>query len=214
MPDLPSAWQSLIQQPHQSTAWLWCWEITLDSTTVSTPTVAIVNNPTAVVVDGITFNPLPIIHTAITENAYGDLPQLEVQIDNTSKFLASYVEDADGFLERECTLRLTNEDDLSNFITYNFLVKECSITLEAAVLRLEVDNWFERVVPKDSYQIHRCRHQFGSARCGYLVSATGAYSDCDQSIQQCIERGDDMRSRNLGQGPPRSFGGFLGIPST
>lgn len=210
---IPAAWEVFIQKAHQTAEWLWLWELVLDEGTGGRPIVRLVNHPEEVDLgSSVIYYPFPIVHSAIEENSDGDMPQMEVQLDNSSKLLAPYVDQGGGFLNRLVTLRLANADDLSVWFQFDFTVTACALTTQSATLRLEVDNWFQRQVPLDVFHTYRCRHIFGDARCGYVVNTSAAYRDCEKHIDDCWLRGQDMIARNLGARQPASFGGFLGIP--
>jgi hypothetical protein len=210
--DIPSVWQGFVQKAHQLTPWVWCWRITLRSTPASTPTCYLVNHPEEVTVDGDTYRPFPVLHSALEQNSDGDLPQMEIQIDNSSKLVAPYVDQGGGFLDRDVKATLVNTDDLTQSFSFYFKVAGCTLTTTAATLRLEIDNWFQRKIPVDTFNIVRCRHRFGGPRCKYLVNDLAAYTDCGKTITDCKARHADMIARNLGANVLSSYGAFLGIP--
>lgn len=210
---IPAVWQDFIQLTHQTAAWLWCWRVQLRETTSTSPFSRLVNHPNEIDLGGgEIYRPYPIIHSALEQNSDGDLPQMELQIDNTSKLLAPYVDQEGGFLNRKIISKLVNADDLTATFPFSWTIVACALTTQIATLRLEIDNWFERKVPMDVFHTFRCRHRFGDGRCGYVINSAAAFRDCDKNIDECIARGADMAARNLGARQPASFGGFLGIP--
>ena len=66
--------------------------------------------------------------------------------------------------------------------------------------------------PQDRYVASRCRWEFGSGQCGYVVNAVAAYTTCPKTLSACIARGQDHAARGLPVLHPARFGGFPGIP--
>lgn len=211
---LPSAWRPETQRIHQQYPWQWLWEIEADRTAVARTLFRVTAGPGIVTYAGMTFYPLPLTQTPIKVSGEGDLPQVDLTISHTQRILAPYFEVGSGFLDRPAMGHLVNLVDLSQALSFPFEVRRADVSHEGAVIRLEMPNFFRRLVPQERYSPQRCRHRFGGAACGYVINAAAAFTTCAKHPQDCILRGADMASRNLPRLQPGRFGGFLGIPES
>jgi len=214
MPSLPTSWRTASQLLHQASGWAWLWEITADRATGGRTVFRITAQPTTVVYAGMTFYPVPMMQGAIAENAEGDLPQLALTIDNSSRFLAGYFSVGAGFMGQKALGWLVNLGDLTQAALFRFVVAGASLTETAVDLRLEMTNLSKFQLPQQRYSARVCRWLFGGPECGYVINAAAAYTTCDRTLGQCNARGQDMANRNLPKLQPRRFGGFPGISET
>lgn len=218
---LPTGWQQQIQKIHQSAPWVWAWNFQLQKNAVVNTRAYLVAYHSPMTLFGLTFYPYPMKMSAITESGEGDLPQMQVQLSNTTRSLAHYFEtvpEDEGIVGSIARAWLVNVSDETRVSTFEFEVAGATLTDEAITLRMEMPNFFKRRVPQDRFNQQRCRHRFGTGTaerpspCQYIVNASSGFTDCGKTFDECVARGDDEASRGLTRLHPMRFGGFLGIP--
>lgn len=167
----------------------------------------------------VTYYPFPFLMGEIEQTQEGDLPSLELNVDNTARTLMSVLHDGGGFQGNRATLVLTHTGSLASppypnhqFFTYRFTIASAAATNSAVQLRLESPSFFQQRVPRDRFLGKRCRWLFGSRECGYPITPFSAFTTCNKDLADCIERGEDEVARFLPRLHPRRFGGFPGIP--
>jgi phage-related protein len=226
---LPSSFVSEIEKPHGTQPLIWLVELEVarpaGSGAVTTPglIVRLCNYGSAITwpasaPSATTWNPLSFSFTQIEQTNEGDLPQLELTVDNTTKTLMRYLHAGEGLEGNYCTIYLVPQAGLSiaypnhEYQRWDMTVAGAYATEEAIAFRLERANFFTRQSPQDRYVASRCRWEFGSGECGYVVNAVAAYTTCPKTLSACIARGQDHAARGLPVLHPARFGGFPGIP--
>jgi hypothetical protein len=165
-----------------------------------------------------TFEPYSFTISPIESNSEGDLPQIDLSIDNAARTLMRYLHEAQGCEGNYCKIWLVSESGLEiphpdgEELLWNFNVSAASANSDVVTFRLEKANFFSRSSPQDRFVAGRCRWQFGGRECGYVINAVAAYSSCPKDLDSCINRGLDHANRGLPVLHPRRFGGFPGIP--
>jgi phage-related protein len=154
----------------------------------------------------------------VEQNLEGDLPQLDLAVDNTARTLMRYLHGGDGLEGNYCTIYLVPANALNlahpneEYTRLDLQIAGCSANDEVVQFRLERANFFTRNSPQDRFTAARCRWEFGSKECGYVINAVAAFTTCPKLIAACQARGADHRSRGLPVLHPMRFGGFPGIP--
>lgn len=221
---LPQSFLDVIEQPQQATPYVWLVEIELDRGSVVLPPVLMrVTNEAEVVTWPVgdpaasTWDPFPFAFSGFEQNQEGDLPQVQLSVDNTSRTLMRYLHDGGGLEGHRVTLFLIPRSGLSiaypdhEYQRWDFEVETTQATDEAIGIRLERPNFFARTSPVDRYVQGLCRWEYGSRFCGYVLNEFAAYARCPKTIGACIERGVDLGNRGLPQVLPGNFGGKPGI---
>lgn len=211
MPTLPATWKAATQQLHQSSPWAWLWQIVVDRATGARTVFRITAQPTPVVYASMTFYPVPMTQSAITENAEGDLPEVTLAVDNTSRLTRGYFDQGAGFMGQEVLGWLVNLSDLTQASLFRFTVAGASMNETQAEFKLERLNLSKFQLPQNRYSAKVCRWVFGGPECGYVLNAAAGYQTCPRTLAACSARGADMAARNLPKLQPRRFGGFPGI---
>jgi len=160
-----------------------------------------------------TFYPLPVVHDPIELNSDGDLPTMNLSIDNSTRALTRWLQKGDGFMNRLAVGILVNTEDLSNRLFFTFQIIAATASVSTVNLTLEVPNLMQRVIPEDRYDARRCRFAFGGPDCGYPITATAGFTTCPKTIGACRARGDDEVTRGVGRKHPARFGAFPGVPN-
>jgi hypothetical protein len=222
---LPSTVEQQGERPHATQPWVWLLQLQVSKGDIATPSVLLrsssldvplewpASNPTVQ-----TWYPWPFTFSPIEQNQEGDLPQVQLSIDNSTRFLMPYLHN--GKIEgNQAVLMLVPTAALAipypdhEFLHWDLRVGGVQATSSAITLRLERPNFFARTSPTDRYIPKRCRWSFGSHQCGYVQNAFAAFTSCDKSLAACIERGDDMTLRGLPPVLPGNYGGHPGIAS-
>jgi phage-related protein len=227
---LPGTLRTATERPHARAPWVWLWDLEVERRTKTLPPVVFLFNSTerellwpptsGGAAPARTFYPFPFDQTEIEQTQEGDLPALDLALDNTARTLMRYLHSGRGFEGNRATLYLTHADALlapvypnEQAIRFDFVVASAVASETSVTLRLEQPNFFQVRVPADRFVARRCRWKFGSPECGYPVTAVAAFTDCNKTIDDCIERGEDEAFRRLPVLHPRRFGGFPGIPT-
>lgn len=163
--------------------------------------------------------PINFTFNAIEQDQEGNLPQLDLSIDNTTRALMRVLHSGDGMEGNYCHIYLVPRSTLSIaspnhvFQVWKLDVAATFATDEAITFRLEKTNFFQKMVPQDRFHAERCRWSFGSPECGYVINNIAAYTTCPKTVAACKLRGQDHAARGLPVLHPRRFGGFPGIPT-
>ena len=222
---LPQEFITEAEKPHQSEPWIWCWEIVVDDPVPpATPTwIRVTSNPEIVTMplpgsgaSPAVFYPFPMTHSPIENSGEGNLPRLDISLDNTGRTLSTYLETGDIEGNR-ATLWLLNRKTFGSsvpaYIQWDFEIAGVTMGRDAVAIRCEMPPFFERRVPTERYNAQRCRWlEFGGPECGYVINSAAAYTTCDRTLEACADRGADEASRKIPVLHPYRFGGFPGIP--
>jgi hypothetical protein len=221
---LPNSIASQIKRPHGTNDAIWLLELELQAGTELLPPVL------ARLCDGAetitwpvgdpspkTWHPFPFSFGPIEETQEGDMTQLELQIDNSTRFLMRWLHDGNGLEGRRATLYLTFRNGLPivypnhEFQRFKLVVLGAAAAGDAVSLRLGLPNWFQLQLPMDRYVPSKCRWDFAGPQCGYVLNSFAGFTSCPKTIAACIERGQDHYARGLPLVLPGNYGGHPGI---
>lgn len=220
------------EAPNSADDYLWFVEVTLklsqrltiSPATYSEPLVLRVVNDTQVITWPVsnpttqTWSPFNFTISPIESNGEGDLPTLQLTVDNTGRVLMPTLHDGNALEGNPVSLYLVPRSGLSieypdhEFQQWDFQIASVSANDEQVSFKLERANFFAKVVPQDRFVARRCRWQFGSTECGYVINNTAAFTTCPKTLAACVDRGEDHLNRGLPVLHPGRFGGFPGIP--
>jgi hypothetical protein len=231
---LPQTFKDEGERPQQSNPWLWLLDLVVSRGDVGLPPVILrcTNGHGALTwplgtpdltdhprpQGARTWYPFPFAHSGIEQNQEGDLPQVELTIDNSTRFLMSYLHSGDGLEGNRATLFLVPSNALSltfpnhEFQAMDFAVAGAVANETAIGIRLERPNFFARSSPMDRYVPSRCRWPYGSEFCGYVLNGFAAFPKCPKTIDACIARGADLVARGYPASIlPANYGGHPGV---
>jgi hypothetical protein len=228
---LPDAFDDA-ELPNGSEDYLWLVEVTLqksnrtgtDPAAFTPPLVLRVCNNYEPIVWPVSnpltqnWSPYSFAISPIESSSEGDLPVLQLQIDNTGRDLMATLHDGVTLEGNPVSLYLVPRNALTiaypnhEFQWWAFQVSNVQADSERVTLRLERINFFAKTVPQDRFIARRCRWQFGSTQCGYIINSNAAFTTCEKTVAACTERGLDHLSRGLPRIHPERYGGFPGIP--
>ena len=224
---LPQSFTNEVERPHGATPMLWLVEVELAraysvaGTIIPSVTTQIGSyheviswTPAGHFIPG-TFYPFNFSFTPIEQTQEGDLPQVDLTIDNAARTLMRVLHTGDGFEGNYCKVWLVPFSALgvnNEFQVWDLQVAAAFANDEAITFRLERANFFTRQAPQDRFVAARCRWGFGSRECGYVINSLAAFATCPKDVDSCTARGQDHRARGLPVLHPRRFGGFPGIP--
>jgi phage-related protein len=218
---LPASFKSQVEKPHGAADFLWLVEIVLDRGTDTRPPVI------ARICDGVaelqwpygdpdltTWYPFPFTFTPIEQSQDGDLSQVTMTIDNSTRALMRWLHDGNGIEGNPVTIYGVYRNGLS--IPYpnqearkiEVQVLGAAANSEAVTIRLGLPNWFQVSSPTDRYIPAKCRWGYGTEFCGYVLNAFAAFPSCPKTLVACAERAEDMLSRGL----PSQLGNYGGHP--
>lgn len=219
---LPASLKTEFERPQGSQGSVWLLELTLDRGDVDSPPVITrlcdgnaelqwpLGDP-----DTTTWYPFPFTFSPVEQNNDGDLTQVQLTIDNSTRMLMRWLHAGDGLEGNAARLILVPRAALSiaypdhEFESVDLEVMAASASGDAVALRLGAPNWFQVFTPADRHGA-KCRWQFGSGGCVYVRNAFSAFTTCPGLIDACIARGADMVARGLQDTVP-GFGGKIGL---
>jgi hypothetical protein len=220
---IPPSLRTEFERPQGGDGSVWLLELTLDRGTVTTPPVI------ARLCDGnaelqwplgdpetTTWYPFPFTFSPVEETSEGDLTQVQVSIDNSTRLLMRWLHAGGGFEGNPAKLFLVPRSGLSiaypahEFESIELQVMACGATDEVVTLRLGSPNWFNLSSPSERH-LPNCKHEYGSPECGYVLNSFAAFPTCPKTIDACAERGEDMVARGLPAILPGNFGGKIGL---
>lgn len=226
--NLPLLMQQAGEVPQQAQPWIWLCELEVVRRSATLPAVLLRMTssdqvvewpPAATAPPRLSWYPMAFGHSEIDSSQQGDLPSVDLTIDNTARTLMRYLHSGDGFEGNRATLFLVHGSSITSpaypahqYQRWDFVIAAASATDAAVVLRLEQPNLFEDRLPADRFVAQRCRWRFGGPECGYPITPAAAFTTCDKSLLACIARGADEADRRLPVLHPRRYGGFPGIP--
>ena len=227
---LASEFKDAIEKPHASDALHWLVELQLAKSYLDGETVmpavimricsapSLLTWPLSYPGGAPTWDPYAFTFTPIEQSGEGDLPQIDLSVDNSTRVLMRYLHAGNGLEGNYCTVFLVPANAISVaypshvYQRWDLQIAGAQASSDAVAFRLERANFFSRLAPQDRYVAGRCRWPFGSAECGYVINDVAAYTTCPKTIDACIARGADHASRGLPVLHPGRFGGFPGIP--
>lgn len=228
MPTLPVTMRTAAEKPHQPLAWIWLWQIELQRRSATLPAVVLRMTsaertiewpPAGTAPPRLSWYPVQFTHGSLENSAEGDLPSVDLTIDNTARTLMPILHSGDGFEGNAASLYLVHESALESpaypdheFQLWDFVIAEANASESTVTLRLEQPNFLDLRIPSARFLASRCRLQFGGPDCGYPITAVAAFTTCTKDVAACIARGDDEVARGLPRLHPERYGGFPGIP--
>lgn len=228
---IPPSIQAEAERPHGTNRAIWFVEVecakpfrTGPSTVVPGVLLRITNWHEEVVwpllaPDTWTWSPFNFAFSPIEQTQDGDLPALDMSIDNVTRMLMRFLHEGDGLEGNRVRLYLVNEAGLGltypdhEFMSWELDIASAQANDEAVSFRLEKVNFFSRLAPQDRYTAGRCRWEYGGIDCGYVLNAVAGFQTCPKTLSACADRGLDHLARGLPVLHPRRFGGFPGIPT-
>jgi hypothetical protein len=226
---LPASFKTEIERPHGVSPMVWFVELQLARaynvglTVVPDTIVRVTSHHTQIAwpvssPGSETWDPFNFTFTPIEQDQEGNLPQIDLSVDNSTRLLMRYLHSGFGLEGNYCRIYLVPGNGLSiahpnhEYQRWDLTVAGVVANDEAVTFRLERANFFTRQAPQDRYVASRCRWEFGSTECGYIINDVAGYTSCPKTVEACIARGEDHASRGLPVLHPRRFGGFPGIP--
>jgi len=173
-----------------------------------------VSNPTAQ-----SWQPFNFDISPMEETSEGDLPTVQLSVDNTGRVLMPTLHAGDALEGNPVTMYLVPRSALATAYTYHqfqkfeFTIASAPADSESVTLKLERANFYPRRAPQERFGASRCRWQLGDrGTCGYVINQFAAFTTCNKTIVNCAARGEDHAARGLPVLHPGRFGGFPGIP--
>tara|TARA_R110000796_G_scaffold229663_3_gene347063 strand:+ start:202 stop:903 length:702 start_codon:yes stop_codon:yes gene_type:complete len=226
---LPATFDSR-EEPNSTDAYIWFVRVVLqkpyriDPSTIAPALIAqiaSVSETTAWPLNGPSYSPWEPFNfqiSAINANQEGDLPSVQLTVDNVGRVLMQHLHNGEGLEGNAVTMFLVPTSSLlidypnEEFRRFDFEIASASADDEVVSFKLERANFFTRQTPQDRFSARRCRWLFGGQNCGYIQNTNAAYTTCDKSLSDCSLRGADHAARGLAVIHPQRFGAFPGIP--
>lgn len=179
-------------------AWLTLLEITVPGN--STPILLARNNQN-ITWDGRAWRAFPFNLGDITGNSNNEIPNLQIQISNTTREIQAILEATDGAagVKIEVILIHTTHAEAIWRGTYAVLYAACDQDWATFTCGLEYPTTARR--PIEAYQKYICRFIYGDIKCNIADATKTIYPTCSKTISDCKTRGNQAR-----------FGGELNIP--
>lgn len=219
---LAASFKAEIERPQGGSGSVWLLELTLDRGDIDSPPVITrlcdgnaeiqwpLGDPGTT-----TWSPFPFTFSPVEQTNEGDLTQVQLTIDNSTRLLMRWLHAGNGFEGNPARLILVPRAALGiaypnhEFEAVDLEVMAASADGTAVSLRLGAPNWFQIFTPQDRHG-SKCRWRFGTEGCVYVRNAFAAYTTCPGLIDACIARGADMIARGMQDTVP-GFGGKIGL---
>ncbi|EJP76182.1 DUF1833 family protein [Campylobacter sp. FOBRC14] len=178
--------------------------VALEIAIPDTPIVRIVRNSENIIFKNNEFIAFPFNISEI-KTAKGEVPQFQLQIDNTSRAMQNYVQMYDRYLRVhgvdnsaiKATVYVLNTKDLNESILEEYFeLTDFNSDSQYVTFNLGSQNLFNMSYPIRKMYKDYCPFKFKDECCGYTGNATG----CNKSLADCRAKNNSVR-----------FGGFLGI---
>lgn len=173
--------------------------ILLDIVLDEDDTVRICYNTEDVTWNGHLYQAFPFTLGEVSETTDGSEPNVDLQVDNTSRALQSVVEAANGANNYPVIIRVVNTENLNSStpeLEEYFTVQKTTVTEKFITFTLGCEYSARTRRPMNRYMKNNCPFKFKGIRCGY----NGANTSCDHSLTDCRNNNNSTR-----------FGGFPGI---
>lgn len=226
---LPSGMRAIVEKSHMRKPFLWLVRMQIQTAADQPPLVFPITSytqevrwpppgtdaagPGDIYVE--TFYPYPFKFQNLKESSEGQLPQVDIAFDNSTRLLMDMGYQCGGFEGAEVVLTLLHEETIgvdTEYVRWDFEALPGKADANVMTLRLGTRNLFQVKVPSDRYVANRCKSiPFGGKRCGYVINEVAAFTKCDFTLTACKARGDDEVARGLPRLHPERFGGFIGI---
>ena len=153
--------------------------------------IYITNNNEDVIWDSITWQTFGFKLDDITENSDGSIPEIKINVNNSSRVLESYIIDYNLWLKQnyheniKVTIYLVSSADLTNttpIASYKFDVGKFSSDQDWVTFTLTFENFYIKRFPKNRILRNSCRWRFGSLQCGYTPTLG---QTCDKTLTTC-----------------------------
>ena len=155
-----------------------------------------------------TYVAFPFEFDEIGDTSKGEVPQVTIRVSNISRVMESYMEEQDGMVNAEVTLRIVHTTNVTTDtlgtgtnnpdpeIELQFDVLDSSVDNRWATFILGANNPFRMRFPRNRVMRNFCRYKdFKGARCQY----TGVETSCDRSLYTC--RNTMNNSEHFGGAP-------------
>ena len=194
-------------KPRSGKAWLWLYEIELETTTTESRWVLLTSHHTPVTFNSETYNPHRCSHEAIDSGQPGSLAEVALGISNARDLPASYLRAYGGLIGNRVNIRLVQEDLLTpaNSMSNLFEVVGSEAALDQVTLNLGHLPLNSIPFPGPRFSRYSCRFRFGDPRtCAWTSDLGGDATACDLTLDGangCLIHGNVPR-----------FGGFPAMP--
>lgn len=175
------------------------WYVILDVEITEGSYIYLVKNNENIVYNGKTYTAFPFEIGATKHSSKGEIVTLQIRVCNINRVIQAYVEEYDGLIGNEITLRLVNDayltEDYSE-LTLSFEVIASIANTEWVTFDCGAPNPMHKRFPLYRYLGSYCNFSFKSIECGYAGNETV----CSKTLVDCQAKGNSIR-----------FGGFKGL---
>ena len=180
------------------------WLILIDVVIDESETIYLVRNTEDIVFNGHTYVAFPFEVSVIQHTTKGEIPSLNLKVSNVTRTIQTYLEDNDGLIGNEVTLRVVNSEylvdavDLTAYalLALTFQILNCSSDAQWVNFTLGVPNPMNKRFPLYRYIGDHCNFSYQGIECGYL----GALTTCERTLTDCQTHQNSNR-----------FGGYKGL---
>ncbi len=166
------------------------WIILLEIALTTGETIRVCRNNDDITWDDETWIAFPFQMDDLSEQSANEVPQISIMVGNQTKAMQTYIENADGGIGAEVTIRVIykykDEDPTDDAeIEMSFTCTGCTATSEWVTFTLGTGNPFRKRYPKHRVFKNICRWKFKSDQCGYTGTS---YTTCNKTLSDCRAR--------------------------
>lgn len=154
------------------------WLLLLDVELTDSNTIYLVRNTEDIVFDGRTYQAFPFEVDERNQVTQGEIPTLGIRISNVNRLIQSYLDDYDGLVDNDITLRIVSRVGETWVEAIDFAYKILSCVSDAMWVNftLGAPNPLNRRFPLHKYISNHCNWQFGSSECNYIWDYVGTWT--------------------------------------
>jgi lambda family phage minor tail protein L len=186
---------------NSANPWLILFDIILPD---SQGTLRLVKNNENITFDGDEYLAFPLELDSVSDSSDSDIQTLTVKVSNVTRVIQAYLEELDGLIGGQVTLRIVNAGLLSE--NYSELERTYDIIGSSAdsqyvSITLGAPNPLGKRFPLDRYLANHCNWKFKTIECGYV----GIDLTCKRTLEDCQNK---VNSRRFGGHPGLTPGGI------
>lgn len=175
------------------------WFLLLDVEISTGVHLYFVNNIDNVTYNGQEYIAFPFQIGTSGQSSKGEVPTVQFRVCNINRVMQTYVEDYDGFIGNNITMRLVNSSHLTedySVLTLSYEIITCVANSEWVIFDCGGPNPMRKRFPLYRYIGSHCNFTFRSVECAYQ----GVDTTCNRTYEACALKKNSVH-----------FGGYKGL---
>ncbi len=178
------------------------WLVLLDIALSNGEQLRFCSNNEDIMLAGQVYTAFPFYLEPTKQSSKGELPTISLKVCNVTQLVQAYLEDLDGAVGSEVTVRVVHAGHLSEDYTeleMTFTVLSSSAEADWVTFSLGSASPLRKRFPQHRFISLHCNWDFKGRECAY----DGSETECDRTFKRCEQIGNTAR-----------FGGYPGLNLT